>query len=163
MFITWLLEKIIGTKYERELKNLQPIVNNINHHYSEILTIFEGFKAESSEAEYDEKVKNYLQERTKEFKKKIQDYLQEDYADLKELKIEKNSINDFITTYKYCALSRNLHILGAFSFLSLKKNKQYFKNYIPAALKSLNNIIRSIPEKEILYLKETESKISRSL
>ena len=82
---------------------------------------------------------------------------------LKELKIEKNSINDFITTYKYCALSRNLHILGAFSFLSLKKNKQYFKNYIPAALKSLNNIIRSIPEKEILYLKETESKISRSI
>ena len=50
MFVTWLLEKIFGTKYERELKNLQPIVNNINHNYNEIIRTFEEFKKESTDA-----------------------------------------------------------------------------------------------------------------
>lgn len=73
-----------------------------------------------------------------------------------EIKIDKDSIKDFINNYKYCALSRNLHILGAFAFLSLKKNKSYFENYIPPALKSLNNTLKSIDADEILYLKEIE-------
>lgn len=43
----------------------------------------------------------------------------------------------FLKGLYFCYLTRNLQILGAFSFLSLKKDKGQFKEYIPAALKSL--------------------------
>ncbi|MDI6796664.1 MAG: sugar phosphate nucleotidyltransferase [Desulfatibacillaceae bacterium] len=43
----------------------------------------------------------------------------------------------FYTTYALCALHRNFQILGAFSFLSQKKNKPGFAPYIPQAVKSL--------------------------
>ena len=34
----------------------------------------------------------------------------------------------FFSGYQYCALSRNLQILGAFGFLAQVKDKPYFKN-----------------------------------
>jgi aminoglycoside/choline kinase family phosphotransferase/dTDP-glucose pyrophosphorylase len=39
--------------------------------------------------------------------------------------------------YRLCALSRNLQMLGAFGYLTRKKNKPVFARYIPAALHSL--------------------------
>lgn len=39
--------------------------------------------------------------------------------------------------FMFTSITRNLQILGAFSFLSLKKNKPLFKQYIPAAVQSL--------------------------
>ena len=39
--------------------------------------------------------------------------------------------------YEYCTLTRNLQILGAFGYLSAVQGKQYFKKYIPAAVKTL--------------------------
>jgi len=39
--------------------------------------------------------------------------------------------------FTYCALSRNLQVLGAFGFLSKVKGKPQFARYIPAALQSL--------------------------
>ena len=45
--------------------------------------------------------------------------------------------NDFLYAYGYCAINRNLQILGAFSFLSRVKGKSVFEAYIPAAVASL--------------------------
>ena len=39
--------------------------------------------------------------------------------------------------YRYCALSRNLQILGAYGFLTRQKGKPFFARYIPAAVRSL--------------------------
>jgi aminoglycoside/choline kinase family phosphotransferase len=39
--------------------------------------------------------------------------------------------------YRYCALSRNLQILGAYGFLTRRKGKPFFARYIPAAVRSL--------------------------
>jgi len=39
--------------------------------------------------------------------------------------------------YAYCALSRNLQMLGAFGFLSRVKKKTWFENHIPAAYAGL--------------------------
>ncbi|MBN1843612.1 MAG: phosphotransferase [Deltaproteobacteria bacterium] len=44
---------------------------------------------------------------------------------------------DFLRAYRYCAINRNLQILGAFGFLSRVKEKTDFEAYIPAALASL--------------------------
>jgi NDP-sugar pyrophosphorylase family protein/aminoglycoside/choline kinase family phosphotransferase len=43
----------------------------------------------------------------------------------------------FADAYQYCAINRNLQILGAFAFLSGEKGKRDFEAYIPAALSSL--------------------------
>lgn len=43
----------------------------------------------------------------------------------------------FRRRFAFCALSRNLQILGAFGFLSTVKGKKPFARYIPAALRSL--------------------------
>jgi aminoglycoside/choline kinase family phosphotransferase len=43
----------------------------------------------------------------------------------------------FRRRFAFCALSRNLQILGAFGFLSTVKGKKQFARYIPAALRSL--------------------------
>jgi aminoglycoside/choline kinase family phosphotransferase len=43
----------------------------------------------------------------------------------------------FISGYRYCCLTRNLQILGAFGYLSRVKNKPYFEKYIPAATRTL--------------------------
>ena len=39
--------------------------------------------------------------------------------------------------YRYCALARNLQILGAYGFLTRRKNKPFFARYIPAAARRL--------------------------
>jgi len=45
--------------------------------------------------------------------------------------------NRFLEGYHWCALSRNLQILGAFSYLSRVKGKKDFEQYIPSALITL--------------------------
>jgi aminoglycoside/choline kinase family phosphotransferase len=47
----------------------------------------------------------------------------------------------FVDAYQYCAINRNLQILGAFAFLSGQKGKRDFEAYIPAALSSLKTRI----------------------
>jgi len=75
----------------------------------------------------------------------LQNRLLEDSADLYELKtgISKDK---FIKGYRYCAVTRNLQILGAFGFLSRVKKKQYFARYIPKALKTLKLNLGYFPE-----------------
>ena len=43
----------------------------------------------------------------------------------------------FFAGYRYCALTRNLQILGAFGNLARMKNKPWFGAYIPAAIRTL--------------------------
>ncbi|MBW2410456.1 MAG: phosphotransferase, partial [Deltaproteobacteria bacterium] len=46
--------------------------------------------------------------------------------------------DEFRECYRYCSLSRNLQILGAFGYLTRVMRKNQFERYIPAALKSLS-------------------------
>ncbi|MBW1615009.1 MAG: phosphotransferase [Deltaproteobacteria bacterium] len=55
----------------------------------------------------------------------------------------------FLKCFKACLITRNLQILGAFGFLTLK-GKTNFKRYIPAALKSLHSNIDKTDNKKLL-------------
>ncbi|WP_321493302.1 sugar phosphate nucleotidyltransferase [uncultured Desulfobacter sp.] len=50
----------------------------------------------------------------------------------------------FIHTFKYCCISRNFQMLGAFGFLTRVKHKDQFKKYIPAALKGLEYRLKEL-------------------
>ena len=56
--------------------------------------------------------------------------------------------NDFLHAYKYCAINRNLQILGAFAFLSRVKGKKDFETYISVAVSSLKARLRTIEQGE---------------
>ncbi len=45
----------------------------------------------------------------------------------------------FRTCYHYCAIARNLQILGAFAYLSKVRGKTQFRQYIPAAVRTLGS------------------------
>ena len=55
--------------------------------------------------------------------------------------------------YVYCSLTRNLQILGAFGFLSRKKNKPGFAVYIPPAVDSLKRILATPECNDFLKLR----------
>lgn len=61
----------------------------------------------------------------------------------------------FVSGFRYCALARNLQILGAFSFLSKIKGKNGFQQYIPAALDSLRRILSGFDRHEFPVLRRT--------
>lgn len=62
--------------------------------------------------------------------------------------------NDFKRGFHYCAVSRNLQILGAFAHLSLIKKKRWFEAYIPQAINTLkNNLYVFFENKEFRRLK----------
>jgi aminoglycoside/choline kinase family phosphotransferase len=60
-----------------------------------------------------------------------------DYASAPLAALTGASVAEVRRTYRLCALSRNLQMLGAFGFLTQRKNKPAFARYIPAALRSL--------------------------
>jgi aminoglycoside/choline kinase family phosphotransferase/GTP:adenosylcobinamide-phosphate guanylyltransferase len=45
--------------------------------------------------------------------------------------------DEFRRQFAYCALSRNLQILGAFGFLTIAKGKTQFRGYVPTAMENL--------------------------
>jgi aminoglycoside/choline kinase family phosphotransferase len=57
--------------------------------------------------------------------------------------------------FEYCAIARNLQILGAFGFLSTVKAKPYFSDYIPAALRSLDERLAAFGDRCFPKLKQT--------
>ena len=65
----------------------------------------------------------------------------------------------FRLCYHYCALTRNLQILGAFAYLSKVKGKKYFEKYIPAALRSLRSNLATGDQKEFPTLSAITRKI----
>jgi len=47
----------------------------------------------------------------------------------------------FLTSYPFLAVCRLLQALGAYGFLTCKRNKPHFAAYIPAALRALNRLL----------------------
>ena len=62
-------------------------------------------------------------------------------------------IAQFEKFYPYLAIQRNLQILGAFSFLSKVMQKEYFEAHIPAALRSLRDLLHQVNDKKLSSLK----------
>ena len=59
----------------------------------------------------------------------------------------------FCLCYKYCAITRNLQMLGAFGYLSLIKGKTYFEQFIPAATESLKYNLSVVEDTQFPRLK----------
>ncbi len=62
--------------------------------------------------------------------------------------------------YKYCCLTRNLQILGAFAYLSRVKQKTYFEQYIPRAFKTLKQSLAGSENDEFQALKACVNELS---
>ena len=69
--------------------------------------------------------------------------------------------NNFRTCFKFCSITRNLQILGAFGYLSRIKQKTYFEKYIPTALTTLKHNLFSLEGLEFPGLKRIVEKISK--
>ena len=52
----------------------------------------------------------------------------------------------FMHSFRYCCISRNLQMLGAFGFLTQVKHKHQFEKYIPSALKGLEDRLKNLNE-----------------
>ncbi|MDY6790796.1 MAG: sugar phosphate nucleotidyltransferase [Thermodesulfobacteriota bacterium] len=65
----------------------------------------------------------------------------------------------FRSCFKYCSLTRNLQILGAFGYLSQVKHKAYFANYIPKAVETLKKNLFSIGNPKLPKLTSMVKKI----
>jgi aminoglycoside/choline kinase family phosphotransferase len=60
----------------------------------------------------------------------------------------------FRTCYRYCALTRNLQILGAYAYLSKVAGKKQFEQYIPAAVRTLRSNLKADDRNEFPRLTE---------
>lgn len=69
----------------------------------------------------------------------------------------------FFAGYRYCALTRNLQILGAFGYLSSVKGKNQFRRYIPAALCQLQKNLESFTGDPFPALKAIVRRAIRSV
>ena len=61
----------------------------------------------------------------------------------------------FLLGYTYCALSRNLQILGAFGYLSCVKGKKSFEKYIPRAIETLMHMLNGFKDDKFPKLTST--------
>ena len=57
--------------------------------------------------------------------------------------------DNFRRCYRYCRLTRNLQILGAFGYLSRVKKKAHFEKYIPAAIRTLSRNLKKHEHKTL--------------
>jgi aminoglycoside/choline kinase family phosphotransferase/dTDP-glucose pyrophosphorylase len=57
--------------------------------------------------------------------------------------------DNFRRCYRYCRLTRNLQILGAFGYLSRVKKKAHFEKYIPAAVRTLSRNLKKHEHKTL--------------
>jgi NDP-sugar pyrophosphorylase family protein/aminoglycoside/choline kinase family phosphotransferase len=61
----------------------------------------------------------------------------------------------FTNAYRYCRITRNLQILGAFGYLTRVKGKPGFDAYVPAALITLNRSLSQLGDAEFPKLTRT--------
>lgn len=71
-------------------------------------------------------------ELSESIRKDLAGYCAEKISNLKAIDTDR-----FLTGYRYCCITRNLQILGAFGYLSRVKDKPSFEKYIPAAIRTL--------------------------
>ncbi len=57
--------------------------------------------------------------------------------------------DEFRRCYRFCCLTRNLQMLGAFGFLTRVKQKPHFEKYIPAAVRTLANNLKKRHQKTL--------------
>ncbi|MGD9181085.1 MAG: hypothetical protein PVG15_06420, partial [Desulfobacterales bacterium] len=67
--------------------------------------------------------------------------------------------DNFCRCYRYCRLTRNLQMLGAFGYLSRVKGKAHFENYIPAAVQTLKRNLNKRERKTLPALNALVDKI----
>jgi len=65
----------------------------------------------------------------------------------------------FIQSFRYCCVTRNLQILGAFSYLSMVKKKKWFNNYIPCGVLTLKSCISYLDRENIPILNSIIGKL----
>jgi aminoglycoside/choline kinase family phosphotransferase len=89
--------------------------------------------------------------------RKMQDDLISHYLDAVDhhLSLDRQA---FLAGYYYLMLQRNLQIVGAFCFLSRKKGKSFFKNFIKPAAMSLSERLDEPPGFRFPFLRETVAK-----
>jgi aminoglycoside/choline kinase family phosphotransferase/dTDP-glucose pyrophosphorylase len=68
---------------------------------------------------------------------------------------------DFRRCYRFCRLTRNLQILGAFGYLTCIKKKAHFEKYIPVAVKTLRRNLLKHENKTLPGLAGLAEKISK--
>jgi NDP-sugar pyrophosphorylase family protein len=73
------------------------------------------------------------------------------------------SPQQFRQGYIYCALTRNLQILGAFGHLTKNRGKLYFEKYIPAALGTLEKTLSDEVGREFPELKKIVAKTFQTI
>jgi len=61
--------------------------------------------------------------------------------------------DEFLSCYRYCTITRNLQMLGAFGNLSRKKGKTYFEEYIPTAVRTLKQNVSFLEDSRFNRLK----------
>jgi aminoglycoside/choline kinase family phosphotransferase/dTDP-glucose pyrophosphorylase len=73
---------------------------------------------------------------------------------LKQYRDMSGNINEtrFVTGFHFCRVTRNLQMLGAFGFLTTKKKKVWFEQYIPSALERLKRHIKALPRESCPFL-----------
>ncbi len=82
---------------------------------------------------------------------RIQDLLL-DYALTRLNSICLIDVKEFTHSYRFCCLTRNLQMLGAFGFLTRVKNKPWFESYIPHALKGLEKRLAQLDDNNLTSL-----------
>lgn len=70
---------------------------------------------------------------------------------------------NFETGYRYCCLTRNLQILGAFAYLGKVKGKSEFEKYIPAALGTLKKNLSEEVGRVFPGLRKLVAKITQTI
>ncbi|MGD9225390.1 MAG: sugar phosphate nucleotidyltransferase [Desulfobacterales bacterium] len=79
---------------------------------------------------------------------------------VEKLQAEMNlNADNFCRCYRYCRLTRNLQMLGAFGYLSHVKGKAHFENYIPAAVQTLKRNLNKRERKTLPALNALVDKI----
>jgi aminoglycoside/choline kinase family phosphotransferase len=81
------------------------------------------------------------------------------YAAEQVARLWKCAPDRFIRGYRYCAVTRNLQMLGAFGFLSRIKQKKAFEQWIPSAASMLAGHIRAADQKAFPRLTAIAKKI----
>ncbi|MCP4369987.1 MAG: phosphotransferase [Deltaproteobacteria bacterium] len=126
------LESSLNGFMHRDLQSRNIMVKNGNYHFID----FQGGRM--GPIEYD--LASLLIDPYVSLPYPVQDQLRK-YCIEKLLSSVAFDPDKFRTCFKYCSLTRNLQILGAFGYLSKVKGKTYFENYIPAALGTLEKTL----------------------
>jgi aminoglycoside/choline kinase family phosphotransferase len=72
----------------------------------------------------------------------------------------KLDAGNFKRCYRFCCLTRNLQILGAFGHLTRVKGKMHFEKYIPAAVRTLQRNLKNNEDHKLPMLSALADKIA---